>query len=131
MALMVVVMHAAAVMVMAAVVVAAAVAAAVAAVVAAAVAVVVAEAEAAAQVLDGAEPPQLTVLGYLTKLAEEGEPEPMQAPGPFVSLLLEEWSVEYDELNVVVWVSLWLFKEGVCAGSFCEPPTRGVERGVR
>lgn len=55
--------------------------------------------------LDDPQPPSLDVVGRLTKLGDEGEPLEGE-PGPLVRLSgVPEWSVEYDELTVVLWVS--------------------------
>ena len=55
--------------------------------------------------LDDPQPPSLDVVGRLTKLGDEGEPLEGE-PGPIVRLTgVPEWSVEYDELTVVLWVS--------------------------
>ena len=55
--------------------------------------------------LDDPQPPTLDVVGRLTKLGDEGEPVEGE-PGPIVRLTgVPEWSVEYDELTVVIWVS--------------------------
>ena len=58
------------------------------------------------QSLDAEDPPALDVVGRVLLLDENGEPIEGAPPGPFVRLVgVREWSVEYDELRVTVWVS--------------------------
>ena len=58
------------------------------------------------QTLDAEDPPPVDVVGKAVPLGEDGHPFPGVVPGPFVRLTgVHEWSVEYDELTVIVWVS--------------------------
>ncbi|KAL1503712.1 hypothetical protein AB1Y20_012185 [Prymnesium parvum] len=83
------------------------------------------------EVLDGEQPARIVVFGRLARLSEDGAPVPPTAEsaastdlgahggaplpaeedaravesGPLVRLEVKEWSVEYDELAVTVWVS--------------------------
>ena len=58
------------------------------------------------QTLDGESPPPLDVVGRVVLLTEEGTQLESAPPGPLVRLTgVREWSVEYDELNVTIWVS--------------------------
>ena len=56
--------------------------------------------------LDAESPPPVEVVGHVTRLAEDGSPVLDIPPGPLVRLCgVTEWSVEYDDLAVTVWVS--------------------------
>ena len=58
------------------------------------------------EVLDGEEPVPLNVVGRLTKIDKIMDPIPGDELGPTVHLTgVTEWSLEYDNLNVTVWVS--------------------------
>lgn len=57
------------------------------------------------QALDGPDPPPLTLVGRLTRLSAEGEPVAEEPAGPLVRVTAAEWSIEYDELAVTIWVS--------------------------
>ena len=57
-------------------------------------------------VLDGKPPTPVDVVGRLTKIDPVMDPVPGAELGPTVRLTgVTEWSVEYDELDVTVWVS--------------------------
>ena len=58
------------------------------------------------QTLDADPQPALDVVGRIMILGEDGLAFPNVQPGAFVRLSgVKEWSVEYDELAVTVWVS--------------------------
>ena len=58
------------------------------------------------QVLDGDEPTPLDIVGRVTALAEDGSPRQGGPAGPVVRLsAVTEWSVEYADEMVIVWVS--------------------------
>ena len=58
------------------------------------------------ETLDTEPPPPLDVVGRIMILGEDGLAFPDVEPGAFVRLSgVKEWSVEYDELTVTVWVS--------------------------
>ena len=58
------------------------------------------------QTLDGENARPLEVVGRVRRMAEDGSPLEGAPAGPLVRLSkVSEWSVEYDELTVTVWVS--------------------------